>query len=164
MPNIRRVTVVEHIQERTGMYWPTGRDGIPHKSIWSFLLEEFALEFAAAQKRGKVSRIDIRHATDGRTISIECDGRTRTSDLQDVCNGKKLRGLVRRGRSPFGGLAYAMANALSETMSLEVFDGREWKAIACKCGESGRTAETAGERRQNPCLPCQMKSRRFSMS
>ena len=141
MPNIRRVTVVEHIQERTGMYWMTGRDGIPHKSLWSFLLEEFATEFAAAQKRGKVSRIDIRHATDGRTISIECDGRAWTNDFKGFCNGKyPYSSLVRHGRSKYYlGLTYAMANALSDRMSLEVFDGSEWKGVKCNKGQSGCT-------------------------
>ena len=139
MTRMRTMTATEHIQKRLGMYWPTDANGIPHKSLWPFLLVEFATEFAAAQRSGEVSRVDIRHATGGRSLSIECDGRARTNDLQGVCDGRKLRGLVRRGRSPFGGLAYAMANALSETMSLEVFDGREWKAIACKCGRSGRT-------------------------
>ena len=141
MPNIRRLTAVKHIQERTGMYWPTGRDGIPHKSLWSFLLEEFATEFAAAQKRGKVSRIDIRHATDGRTISIECDGRAWTNDFQGFCNGKYLHSsLVRHGCSKYYfGLTYAMANALSDRMSLEVFDGCEWKGVKCNKGQSGCT-------------------------
>ncbi len=138
MPNIRRVTVVEHIQERTGMYWPTGRDGIPHKSLWPNLLMEFATDLAAARKRGEVSRIDIKRDTDGLSLSIECDGCARRTDLRGICNGKYMRsgnGKVGMGRLLFCEFAYTMANALSEKMSLEVFDGNEWNVATFKNGQ-----------------------------
>ena len=140
MARIRHMTVTEHIQKRLGMYWLTA-NGIPHKSLWPFILVEFATEFAAAQKRGKVSHIDIRHAAGGRSLSIECDGRAWTNDLQGFCNGKYLRsGLVRHGRSKYYlGLTYAMATALSNRMSLEVFDGSEWKGMTCNKGQPGCT-------------------------
>ena len=133
MSGIRRITVVEHIRERTGMFWPTDAKGIPHKSLWSFLLEEFATEFAAAQKRGKVSSIDIQRAKGGKSISIECDGRAWTNKFQGVINGKYS--LVRYGRSVLRGYAYAIAAALSEKMSLEVFDGSEWNVATFKNGQ-----------------------------
>ena len=69
MAHIRTLTVTEHIQKRLGMYWLTA-NGIPHKSLWPFLLEEFATEFAAAQRSGKVSRIDIRRVPGGQSVSI----------------------------------------------------------------------------------------------
>jgi hypothetical protein len=136
MAHIRTLTVTEHIQKRLGMYWLTA-NGIPHKSLWPFILVEFVTEFAAAQKRGKVSRIDIRHTAGGQSLSIECDGRAWTNDLQGFCNGKYLRsGLVRHGRSKYYlGLTYAMATALSNRMSLEVFDGREWNVATFKNGQ-----------------------------
>ncbi len=133
MPNIRRVTVAEHIQTRTGMYWLTDANGIPHKSLWPFLLEEFAMEFATAQKRGKVSSIDIQRAKGGKSISIECNGRAWTNNLRGVINGKY--NLVRYGRSVFRGYAYAIAAALSEKLSLEVFDGSEWNVAAFVNGQ-----------------------------
>ncbi|MBQ7651300.1 MAG: hypothetical protein IJS15_10090 [Victivallales bacterium] len=127
MPNIRRVTAVKHIQERTGMYWLTDANGIPHKSLWPFLLEEFALEFATAQHCGNVSRIDICRTAGGQSISIECDGRAWTNNLRGICNGKYMRS------GPW--FAYTIANALSEKMSLEVFDGSEWNVATFKNGQ-----------------------------
>ena len=138
MPNIRRVTAVEHIQERTGMYWPTDANGIPHKSLWPNLLMEFVTDFTAARKRGEVSRVDIRRTTDRQSLSIECDGRAWTTNLRGICNGKFLRlglGLVGIGKPFFSGLAYTLANALSEKMLLEVFDGSEWNVATFKNGQ-----------------------------
>ena len=146
MPGIRRTTVVEHMRERTGMYWPTDANGVPYKSLWSFLLEEFATEFATARKRGEVSRIDIKRAMDGQSLSIECDGRAWTNYFRGFCNGKyPFSCLVRHGRSKYYlGLTYAMANALSDRMSLEVFDRNEWNVATFKNGQ----CEYAGS-----CLP-----------
>ena len=128
MPGIRRLTAVEHIQKRTGMYWPTDAKGIPDKSLWPNLLMEFATDFAAVRRGGEVSRIDIQRATDGPSLTIECDGRAWMTNLRGICNGKGLRS--------GNGFSYTMANALSEKMSLEVFDGNEWNVAAFRNGQS----------------------------
>lgn len=135
MAHIRTLTVTEHIQKRLGMYWPLEGDGSPHKSLWPFLLEEFATEFAAAQRSGKVSRIDIRRVPGGQSISIGCDASALTDDLRGVFNG--LNTCLVEKLDSNAGIQYALANALSERMSVKVFDGREWNAVTCRNGHPG---------------------------
>ena len=77
MDAVKKISLVEHIRKRLGMYWPT-HDGIPDASVWKFSLDQLANEMGAAFMRGEASYVDIRYDSGSKTMSIECDGRAAT--------------------------------------------------------------------------------------
>lgn len=134
MDAVKKISLVEHIRKRLGMYWPT-HDGIPDASVWKFSLDQLANEMGAAFMRGEASYVDIRYDSGSKTMSIECDGRAATDDLCGVCNGKVSSLLG--GDHDFGGVDYAMITALSRRMEIATRRNGECYAVQSEYGHVG---------------------------
>lgn len=135
MDAVKRISPVEYIRKRVGMFWLT-RDSIPDSSVWIFLLDELANEMGAAFMRGEVSYVDIRYDSESKTMSIECDGRAATDDLREVCKSGVSESLL-GGDRRFDGVGYAMITALSRRMKIEICKDGEWYAVQCMEGNVG---------------------------
>lgn len=134
MDAVKRMSMVEHIRKRLGMYWQT-RGGIPDAGVWIFLLDQLANEMGAAFMRGEASYVDIRYDAGSRTVSIECDARAATDDLCGICKGKVSSLLG--GDHDFGGVDYAMITALSRRMEIVTCRNGERYAVQCMYGHVG---------------------------
>lgn len=134
MDPVKRMSMVEHIRKRVGMYWQT-HDGIPDASVWIFFLDQLTNEMGAAFMRGEVSHVDIRYDNESKTVSIECDGSALTDDLCGVCKGEVSSLLG--GDRDFGGIDYAMITALSRRTGIEICKDGEWSAVKSVDGHVG---------------------------
>jgi hypothetical protein len=134
MDAVKRMSMVEHIRKRVGMYWQT-HDGIPDASVWIFFLDQLANEMGSAFMRGEASYVDIRYDNESKAMSIECDGSAVTDDLCGVCKGEVLSLLG--GDRDLGGVDYAMITALSRRMEIVTCRNSEWSAVQCVDGHVG---------------------------
>lgn len=134
-----KLTPIEHIRARLGMYVPT-RGDMPIDEVWDILLQELMADGVRAFARGAASRLEIRCNQDTGEVAIGHDGpdgnmcsniaASFRGEHGDVSNQLKEVCITR-----YDWMTYAILNALSLKMTVETYVDGEWRACVCRDGK-----------------------------